>query len=189
VRRPVPHEPAAVLYANTANPGPALSSYWPTGQDFPKYCDPADTDSPDCAYDYGWNAAADSYQDAVDAYVSLGLAPGGATSTPHANEWWLDVESANSWEQDTANNVAALQGAVDSLLAKGAASVGFYANAGDWQTITGGTTAFSSHPGWRAGTGSAKRAVVYCGTTSFTGGPTKYSQYSSGGFDADAACF
>ena len=66
------YEPVAILYANTADPGPALSSHWPTGQTTPRFCDPASTDSAACAYDYGWNAAADSYQDAVNAYVAIG---------------------------------------------------------------------------------------------------------------------
>ena len=29
---------------------------------------------------------------------------------------------------------------------------------------------------------------LYCGTAGVTGGPTKYSQYASGGFDADVRC-
>src|SRR5829696_30250 len=113
------YEQPAILYANTGNPGPALSSHWPTGQTFPQYCDPAQTDSAACSYDYGWNAAADSYQRAVDAYVSLGTLSAGATSTPQPNEWWLDVESANSWQQNTAHNVAELQGEADYLAATG----------------------------------------------------------------------
>jgi hypothetical protein len=87
----------AMLYANTADPGPALSSHWPNGQTSPRYCDATNDNTADCAYDYGWNAAADSYADAVNAYISLGWAAPGATRTPQANQWWLDVESANSW--------------------------------------------------------------------------------------------
>lgn len=172
------YEAAVILYANTADPGPALSSHWPTGQTSPRVCDPANPDSTDCAYDYGWNAAADSYADAVNAYASIG-----------ENEWWLDVESANSWETNTANNVAELQGEADSLTAHGASSVGYYANAGEWQTITGGTTAFTASPSWRAGAGSQAGAQSYCGTVGFTGGPLKYSQYASGGYDADVRCY
>jgi len=183
------YEPAAILYANTADPGPALSSHWPAGQATPQFCDPAQPDSAACSYDYGWNAAANSYRDAVDAYVSLGKLPGGATQTPQPNEWWLDVESANSWEQSTANNVAELQGEVDYLRSQGVSSIGFYANAGDWQTITGGTSAFAALPSWRPGAGGQVTAQSYCGTTGVTGGPTKYSQYASGGYDADVRCY
>jgi len=183
------YEPAAILYANTADPGPALSSHWPTGQTSPRYCDPALVDSSDCSYDYGWNAAADSYRDAVNAYISLGKLGPGATQTPSANEWWLDVESANSWEQNTANNVAELQGEVAYLQSQNVSSMGFYANANVWQTITGGTSLFASFPSWHAGSGSKHTAQSHCGTTGTTGGPTKYSQYFSGGFDADVRCY
>jgi hypothetical protein len=57
----------AGLYANTADPGPALSTHWPNGQTAPKQCNTTSnpgSDTPECHYDYGWNAAADGYQDA-----------------------------------------------------------------------------------------------------------------------------
>jgi hypothetical protein len=183
------YEPAPIFYANTADPGPTLSSHWPSGQTSPQFCDPSQPDSSSCSYDYGWNAAANSYQDAVDAYVSLGQLPAGATQTPQPDEWWLDVESANSWEQNTANNVAALQGEAAYLQSVGASTVGFYANATDWQSITGGTSVFASLPSWRPGGGGQHSAAAYCGTTGVTGGPVKYSQYASGGFDADVRCY
>ena len=66
------------LYANTGNPGPALSTHWPTGQTSPRACNTATSpgaDTADCAYDYGWNGAADSYQAAV---ARLHLARSGA---------------------------------------------------------------------------------------------------------------
>lgn len=183
------YEAVPVVYANTGNPGPALSSHWPTGQSSPQVCDPAAPDSSACSYDYGWNAAADSYQDAVSAYVALGQSPAGAVQTPQPDEWWLDVETANSWEQNLANNTAELQGEVAYLQSQGVIAIGFYANASDWQTITGGTTVFSSFPSWRPGAGGQASAQSYCGTTGVTGGPTKYSQYAAGGYDADVRCY
>src|SRR4051812_21753099 len=54
---------APAFYANTANPGPAYSSHWPSGQQTPQVCD--GTNSAACAYDYGWNAASDSFRDAA----------------------------------------------------------------------------------------------------------------------------
>ena len=86
----------AQLYANTGNPGPELSTHWPTGQSTPRVCSAGSPDSLECAYDYGWNAAADSYRTAVDAYVALGRAPKGATRTPTAKTWWLDVRPATA---------------------------------------------------------------------------------------------
>jgi hypothetical protein len=183
------YEATEILYANTGNPGPALSSHWPLGQTSPQPCDASAPDSSACAYDYGWNAATDSYNDAVAAYAALGQVAAGATQTPQPNEWWLDVETANSWEQNTANNVAELQGEVAYLQSRAVSAIGFYSNASDWQTITGNTTAFSSFPSWRPGAGNQTAAQSYCSTNGVTGGPTKYSQYAAGGYDADVRCY
>src|SRR5437762_8172950 len=46
----------AQLYANTGNPGPALSSHWPNGQTSPRACNTSTSpgaDTANCAYDYG----------------------------------------------------------------------------------------------------------------------------------------
>jgi len=181
----------AGLYANTADPGPALSSHWPNGQASPKQCNTAanpGSDTSECHYDYGWNAAADSYRDAVNAYVSLGWAAGGATQTPVANQWWLDVETANSWTTTPSLNVQALHGEVDYLDSVGAAGVGFYSTSSDWQTITAGTTTFASDPTWLAGASSLSDAQSRCGGSGFTGGGVALVQYVSGGFDNDYRC-
>jgi len=178
----------ADLYANTANPGPELSSHWPIGQTGPRLCSADDLDSADCAYDYGWNAAADSYAAAVQAYISLGWAQPGATQTPVANRWWLDVETANSWRDDPSLNVAALQGAVDYLDAVGAASVGFYSEPGMWSEITGDTTAFADRPSWVAGAATLEGAVRRCDGPGFTGGRIELTQYHAHGFDANYRC-
>ena len=61
----------AELYANTGNPGPALSTFWPRGQTSPRFCDAANADTADCAYDYGWNSAQHSFQTAQSAYAML----------------------------------------------------------------------------------------------------------------------
>ena len=181
----------ASLYANTADPGPALSSHWPNGQTTPKLCNTSTnpgSDTPECHYDYGWNAAQDSYQDAVNAYVSLGWAQAGATRTPVANNWWLDVETANSWTSTQNLNVQALQGEADYLSSVGASSVGFYSSPSAWQTITNATTVFSAYPSWVAGASSLTDAQSRCGTAGFTGGSASLAQFVSGGFDNDYSC-
>ncbi len=178
----------AQLYANTGNPGPELSSYWPVGQTAPRTCEASDPDTHDCAYDYGWNAASDSYRTAVDAYISLGWADPDATRTPVANQWWLDVETANSWRTDASLNVAALQGAADYLESVGAASVGFYSAPFMWDEITGGTDAFADHPTWVAGASVLRQATRLCRGDGFTGGGVALSQYFANGFDADYPC-
>ena len=153
----------------------------------PQFCNPTDPDSYACNYDYGWNAAADSYRTAVDAYnVNLGT---DSTSTPWPAAWWLDVETANSWRVDPSQNVAALQGAVDYLLSQpNVASVGFYSTPSMWDSITGSTTAFADHPSWVAGARTLRAATRNCTATAFTGGAMAMAQYFSGGFDADLPC-
>ena len=181
----------AELYANTADPGPALSTHWPNGQTSPEQCNtPANpgSNTAECAYDYGWNAASDSYQDAVAAYVSLGWAPAGATRTPVANAWWLDVESGNSWTSNTGFNVDELQGEVNYLKSVAVASVGFYSTSSDWQTITGGTTSFAAYQSWMPGAASLTEAQANCAGSGVTGGGVALTQYPYNGFDADYQC-
>jgi hypothetical protein len=153
----------------------------------PKECETADSpgaDTPSCAYDYGWNAAQDSYRNAVSAYTALGWAPADATQTPVANVWWLDVETANSWEANTLNNVAELQGEYDYLRSVGAASVGFYAPTNDWQTVTGSTSAFASAPAWVPGASSQTDAQARCSNPGVNGGPALIAQFSAAGVTA-----
>ncbi len=175
----------AQLYANTGNPGPQLSSHWPTGQTTPQPCDAANPDTAACAYDYGYNAAADSFQAAVTAYAALGQ----PASAAAAVTWWLDVETTNSWRSNVSLNVANLQGAVDYLttVAK-VASVGFYSSAGQWQQITGGATAFAAYPSWVAGAPNERGAALDCAGPGFTGGGVALAQFPLGGFDADLRC-
>jgi hypothetical protein len=176
---------AAELYANTGNPGPALSTFWPKGQTSPRFCDANNPDTADCAYDYGWNAAQYSFETAQAAYISIGI-----TASPSATKWWLDVETANSWRTTTSLNVAALQGEYDYLKAAGVANVGFYSTTSQWNTITGGSKVFAPAPSWGAGSPSEKAARSLCATTvtSFTGGPLAMVQYIYQALDADVRC-
>lgn len=178
---------AAELYANTGNPGPALSSFWPNGQTSPRFCDAANPDTADCAYDYGWNAAQHSFQTAQSAYAALGI-----SASPAATPWWLDVETSNSWRSGDALafNVAALQGEFDFLRSVGVSQLGFYSTTSQWTSITGGTKVFSPAPSWGAGSPSERAARNLCATTltSFTGGRLAMVQYIYQGFDADVRC-
>jgi hypothetical protein len=178
----------AQLYMNTGNPGPDLSAHWPAGQEQPRLCSADDTDTGDCAYDYGWNAAQDAYATAVAAYVSLGWADAGATRTPVANAWWLDVETANSWRDDQSLNIAALQGSVDYLESVDVASVGIYSADHMWQSITGGTDAFAELPSWVAGASTLRGVQQKCNAPAFTGGELQLTQYLVKTYDADYPC-
>jgi hypothetical protein len=174
----------AQLYANTGNPGPALSSHWPSGQASPRWCDPANTDTADCAFDYGYNAAKDSFADAVAAFSALRLA-----GSPAASAWWLDVETSNSWRSTVSLNVAALQGeAYYFTSVAGVAKLGIYSTGYQWGQITGGSTAFSANHSWIAGVGSQKNAGSHCSGAGFTGGGVELAQYAFSGFDADLTC-
>jgi hypothetical protein len=182
---------AAQLYANTADPGPLLSTHWPNGQPAPKPCDTADNpgaDTLECHYDYGWDAAADSYTIAVAAYVSLGEATVGATTTPSPVAWWLDVETENSWTPDPSRNVATLQGEVDYLRSVGVAQVGLYSTSSAWASITGGTLVFSGLPAWVAGAASLQEAQSMCAGTAFNGGSIQLVQFPLSGFSGDYSC-
>lgn len=189
----------AAFYANTANPAPHSTHFWPvSGASDPALCvDSGSTTDPGCAYDYGWHAAA-------SALATTQLTVAGAATLP----WWLDVESANSWNGNGTSNAADLQGAVDYLRGAGVPAVGLYSSSGDWSTITGGysvTTAasyqaawageftaaypMSLSPTWVAGAGSATTAASTCSAAAFTGTTPALAQYSdSTGYDADLVC-
>lgn len=192
------HAPA--FYANTADPGPAYSSHWPTGQTTPETCDPAAINSTACSYDYGWNAAKDSFADAVSAEQQAnGSSSQTATAAAAQAPWWLDVETGNSWQTlesaygqtSTArtNDVAALDGAIAALQSVGVVQVGAYSTSYQWTQITGGTgTHFAANPDWVAGYSGLSAASAGCSTTGFANGTVKLTQYPANGFDADYAC-
>jgi len=174
----------AELYANTGNPGPALSSFWPNGQTSPRSCDPNNPDTVDCAFDYGFNAAKFSFETAQAAYRTLGL-----TVSPAATRWWLDVETMNSWRSDVSLNIAALQGETAYFRdVAGVASIGFYSTQSQWNTITAGSFAFAANPSWVAGGGTLKGAQDLCRQPAFTGGAVVLAQYFSSSYDANLRC-
>jgi hypothetical protein len=176
-------------YVNTADPRPNASTHWPKGQTSPQACRASSLNSTACSYDYGWNAATDSYARAAAAATLVG-APAVSRAT-----WWLDVEMGNSWQVDNgatathyANDIAALKGMRGYLRAKGARTVGVYSTSHQWQQITGGASFAKAHI-WYAGVGGPSSAAAHCASThSFTGGPVRLTQFRKGGFDADNAC-
>jgi hypothetical protein len=189
------------LYMNTANPATQSSFYWPsTGDRSPALCqDGTSTTDPGCAYDYGWHAAADAFNDVVTT-VDLNTAKG--------HSWWLDVETGNSWWGDTYSNAADIQGSIDYLRAQGVSQVGIYSTISQWDQITGGYTIanessyavrwqpeFTSpylldgSPDWVPGASNLKGAQARCAASySFTGATVRLTQYPSQGFDADYLC-
>jgi hypothetical protein len=119
---------------------------------------------------------------------------------PHAYRWWLDVETSNTWQPDTASNAASLAGAA-AYLQQAGLSVGVYSTTAQWTSIVGGTAskipplpngAPSNLVGldeWGAGASSLKGAQSNCtAATPFTGGHNRLMQYVSGGSDYDVSC-
>jgi hypothetical protein len=126
------------------------------------------------AYNFGYNSA----KYALD-YASL--------QDVHSNQWWLDVETVNSWSSNLAENRADLEGAEayinhNTLLT----TVGFYSDSLQWTTITGNWK--NQAPGWVA-TGSTSLAVAQqgCLGDSFTRGTLELSQYTLA-LDRDYSC-
>jgi hypothetical protein len=138
----------------------------------PKTC--TRTDKVCRAYNYG-------YQMALAAHTYA------ASQAASSSTWWLDVETANSWTRDTAENTSALQGAIAALSALGIANVGVYSVQSEWTTITG--NAQLGVPVWVPGASGLNTAPRLC-TASFTGGPVWLVQSFNAprGYDEDYAC-
>jgi hypothetical protein len=172
-----PSPPA--FYMNTANPG-TLSTHW--GMPGPRLCayptDPASVNDSGCAYNYGWNAAADAFSRA-----SQSTSPAAAAAAP----WWADVEIANSWDGTTAANFADITGGLEFLRSKGI-QAGVYSTRYQWGQIAG-SSALPTTPNWVAGASSLQQATAFCSSSySFTGGPVRLVQFPSGTFDGDYRC-
>jgi hypothetical protein len=183
------------FYFNTDAPGPAYTSAWPTSQQTPEACSGANT--PACSYDYGWNAALYSFNNAVTAETDVGSTSPNTQAI--AATWWLDVETGNHWETlesqygpsaaSQAIDQAMLQGSIAYLVSVGITSIGIYSTSRQWGTITGGApTAFSTWQAWMPGYASLAAAQVACTTPSFNGGRVAMIQYPSRGLDGDYVC-
>ena len=192
---------APAFYANTGNPGPLRTRHWPLGQAIPKVCATSDPNSLACSYDYGWNSGWHSYNIATDAAQRLHHVDRANARHRAANvDWWLDVETMNSWQSVEGSatlaaqrrDAAALAGEIDALRISGVARVGVYSTQYQWDTITGGskvTSRFADTPQWLAGYGSHAAAVAGCDDRGFTRGEVRMTQYlGADGFDADVVC-
>ena len=190
------------FYANTGNPGPERARHWPLGQSSPKVCSASDPNSLGCSYDYGWNAGWQSYTTATDAAQRLHRVDRVNARHRAANvDWWLDVETMNSWQAIDGpatraakeRDVATLNGEIDALRMAGVERVGVYSTAYQWRLITGGTkidkSRFIGAPQWLAGYESHAAAVAGCAHDGFTDGPVVMAQYlGADGFDSNVLC-
>ncbi len=167
----------ASVYVNTANPGNLGVADWPATGTSAKYGTCTGGDDQACAYQYGWTMAS------LDA-TSRGV------PDPSSFKWWLDVETGNSWEANTANNVADLEGMTDYFQSIGG-RVGLYSTASQWKQIAGTVSSGSSLHGldsWLPGARSLSSAKDNCSLPGLTGGKTTVTQYVSKNTDYDFSC-
>jgi hypothetical protein len=157
-------QPKAQLYVNTADPGDVYNGQpiadWPSnnaggGTDPYGACTTTvvklgrhktatvGQNSPACAWQYGWNAAAKDVTFFRNAVSGQGALDQSAGDYP----WWLDVETGNTWQSAAggglAMNDAVLEGMVTSFstlstTGGGAATVGIYSTGYQWNQIAGG---------------------------------------------------
>ena len=183
------------FYMNTDSPGPQYTSGWPTSQQTPDACSGAN--SPACSYDYGWNAAQVSFNNALSSEAADGATSPNAAVV--SAKWWLDVETGNHWETieslygptktSDAIDQAELQGTIAYLTSVGVTQIGIYCTSSQWKTITGGTgSTFSAFPAWMPGYPSLAAAEAACLDSSFNGGRVAMIQYPSRGLDGDYIC-
>ncbi|HVC68640.1 MAG TPA: hypothetical protein VNC61_00100, partial [Acidimicrobiales bacterium] len=190
-------QPKTSLYANTADPGNLYKGKpiadWPMSSISTDpygscttitvtsrghtYTVGANSDA--CAWQYGYNKATQdatwltNAADAINGQQSSVVVP----DTAGSYQWWLDVETANTWQSDLTMNVAELQGMIAGLQAAGAptaVAVGAYSTSSQWSSITGGTTTTAAGslygiPNWIPGATTLAEAQSNCSLTSFTG--------------------
>ena len=205
-------QPVTSLYVNTADPGNIYNDKpiadWPTSS---LSTDPYGScvtttvtghghsytvgqNSDACAWQYGYDRAVrdtswlTSAADAIDAQSPPKL----VADTPGSYSWWLDVETANSWQSDTTMNVADLQGMVAGFGASAVTTVGVYSTSSQWNSVTSGTTTAASGslyqlPNWIPGATTESQAASNCAETSFTNGHVAVTQWT-GTLDNDYPC-
>lgn len=210
-----PGQPKASLYVNTADPGNIYNNApiedWPTSSNEADPYGPCLTttvklrgrthtlgqDSTACAWQYGFERAGQDAlwlgqaAEAIAAHEPVRAVSGSAGDYP----WWLDVETANTWQAGTegqAMNTADLQGMLAAFKAAGAETVGVYSTESQWSHVTGATAAGSlaGLPVWIPGASSLEGAIGNCSLSAFTGGsaPLLTQWLAAGSIDADHYC-
>ena len=179
-------QPKASLYVNTADPGNHGVTDWPTNNNDPVFgnhaADPygrcAGGNSQACAWQYGWDMAL------MDARTR-------GVQSPGSYRWWLDVETANSWQSSTRNNRADLEG-MTSYFRHIGAKVGIYSTASQWNPIVGTVRPGSPLyrlPDWRPGAKALAQAKKNCHLAPLTGGGTvTVTQWKTPSANSDFSC-
>lgn len=204
-------QPKVGLYVNTADPGNSYNGTpiadWPTtssGSDPYGSCSTTTlvtssgtftvgANSQACAWQYGYNMASQDMTWLVDAANAINAQetkfPVSSDATQYT--WWLDVETANSWQSGSSGqlmNAADLRGMHDAIdSAPIATSVGIYSTSSQWSSITGGQFPLSL-PDWIPGARTESGAISNCSLAAFSGGPVAITQWTSHSLDSDYAC-
>lgn len=189
------------LYVNTANPGEVIDQIttWPANNTDPQgnvapnpygVCD--HTNSLACSWQYGWNRAV---EDVHDRFMP---AAGQAGISQEAGQyrWWLDVETMNTWQQNSTNkyalNAATLEG-MTAYFKSNNARVGLYSTAVQWSEIAGNelgiTGNLSGLPNWRPSGSNLNNAKANCSVAPLTpGGWIELTQFISHRLDYNYSC-
>jgi hypothetical protein len=178
-------QPKIALYVNTANPGPKVAD-WPANNSDPvtgnHVADPygtcAGANSQACAWQYGWNLAD------LDAQTR-------GVQSPGSYRWWLDLETANSWEHSAQNNRADLEGMVTYFRHIGG-TAGIYSTPKQWDPIVGTVRPASPLyrlPDWIPGAKTLAQAKKNCRMAPLTaGGTVSVTQWATPPTNTDLSC-
>lgn len=101
-------------------------------------------------------------------------------------QWWLDIETMNTWSEDKALNRSVIQGAIDYHTAQGH-KLGIYSTGYQWGVIAGDFK--PGLPAWVAGAKSRAHAPTRCTEKyAFTGGKVQMVQYVKDDLDHNHLC-
>lgn len=157
------------VYINLSAPTPRTQEHITKG---PRDCTAGDRLCQ--AYNYGFQAAQYAYEHAEDNRVK-------------SHQWWLDIETMNTWDKDVAINAQVIQGAIDSLKLH-AQKIGIYSTSYQWKIIAGEFA--PGLPLWTAGAKNREHAFTYCDTDnrSFGGGVVTMVQWIENNLDHNILC-
>lgn len=173
-------QPKTQLYVNTANPGGLNTASWPlTGTNAYGTCNGSNSTA--CAYQYGWNRALE------DATIR-------GVQSPSLYQWWLDVETGNTWDSTTGGqqrNIADLEGMVAYFRSIGT-DAGIYSTSYQLGQIAGlipTTSPINNVLSWIPGASSLSGAQSNCSLAPLTaGGKVVLTQWFGRTFDQDNSC-
>jgi len=178
--------PRVSLYVNTADPGPHGVADWPSDNIDPltgnQVTDPYGActggNNQACAWQYGWDMAD------LDAQAR-------GVPSPGRYQWWLDVETINSWESSAQNNRADLEGMV-SYFRRIGGTAGIYSTARQWDPIVGtvpSTSPLYRLPDWIPGAKTLSQAKKNCRLAPLTGGGVvTVTQWKTKPANSDFSC-